>query len=199
MDRTQTYGVVAHAQALALASGGTVTILSHPSLKGIASGSGYSGSTAWHDAFRFRQYLRAAQDENDDKAVDPANDNGLRELAFMKNQYGPPAASLTLRYQRGLFLPESAATSFEKAAADAKADAAFLDLLDRFTAQGHNVAATPTSRNYAPTMFAKEHCDFSFRQLDAALRRLFTAQKIHVEDYRREGHTRQRIARVPLT
>ena len=79
-------------QALALASGGSVTLLTHPSLQGIRSGSGYSGSTAWHDAFRFRQYLRAAQ-EDEDEPVDPANDNGLRELTFMKNQYGRPPPS----------------------------------------------------------------------------------------------------------
>jgi hypothetical protein len=49
MDRTQVYGLVAHVQALALASGGSVTLLTHPSLQGIRSGSGYSGSTAWHE------------------------------------------------------------------------------------------------------------------------------------------------------
>ena len=89
LDRTQVYGLVGHAQALALASSGSVTLLTHPSLQGIRSGSGYSGSTAWHDAFRFRQYLRAAQ-EDTDEPVDPANDSGLRELTFMKIQYGPP-------------------------------------------------------------------------------------------------------------
>jgi RecA-family ATPase len=195
MDRTQVYGLVGHVQALALASGGSVTLLTHPSLQGIRSGSGYSGSTAWHDAFRFRQYLRADQDD-DDEPVDPANDIGLRELAFMKNQYGPPAVSLTLRYQNGLFLPESAATSFEKAAEDAKADAAFLDLLERFTVQGRNVGATPTSRNYGPVLFAREDCGLKRKPLEAAMRRLFKAGKIHVEDYRRDGHTRQRIARI---
>jgi RecA-family ATPase len=58
LDRSQVYGLVMHAQALASVSGGSVTILSHPSLQGIKSGSGLSGSTSWHDAFRFRQYLR---------------------------------------------------------------------------------------------------------------------------------------------
>ena len=143
MDRTQVYGLVGHVQALALASGGSVTLLTHPSLQGIRSGSGYSGSTAWHDAFRFRQYLRAAKDD-DSEPIDPANDNGLRELTFMKNQYGPPAAKLTLRWHHGLFLPESSgAANLEKLAEDAKADTAFLDLLDRFTAQGRNVSHAP--------------------------------------------------------
>jgi hypothetical protein len=46
-------------QALAMVAGGAVTILAHPSLQGMNTGSGLSGSTAWHGAFRFRQYLRA--------------------------------------------------------------------------------------------------------------------------------------------
>jgi RecA-family ATPase len=197
IDRTQVYGLVGHAQALAMASGGSVTFLSHPSLHGIASGSGLSGSTAWHDAFRFRQYLRAQKDEDGgDEAVDPAEDTGGRELVFMKNQYGPPAAKLALRYQRGrgLFLPE-ASNGLNKAVEDAKVEQAFLDLLDRFTAQGRNVGAMPNSPNSAPAVFAKENCGFNRKQLDAAMRRLFAANKIHVETYRLHGHTRQRIAR----
>jgi putative ABC transport system substrate-binding protein len=43
--------------------GGSVTILRHPSLAGMASGSGLSGSTGWQGAFRFHQYLRSAKSE----------------------------------------------------------------------------------------------------------------------------------------
>jgi RecA-family ATPase len=195
MDRTQVYGLVGHAQALALASGGSVTVLTHPSLQGIRSGSGYSGSTAWHDAFRYRQYLRAAK-ENEDEPVDPASDNGLRELTFMKNQYGPPATKLTLRWRNGLFLPDSGAGSLDKLAEDAKADSAFLDLLDRFSKQGRNVGGAPTSNNYAPTVFGKEDCGFNRGQLEAAMRRLFKAGQIRVETYGKPSRPNQRVARV---
>jgi RecA-family ATPase len=172
-------------------------LLTHPSLQGIRSGSGYSGSTAWHDAFRFRQYLRAAQ-EDEDTPVDPANDNGLRELTFMKNQYGPPAAKLTLRWRDGLFLPESTGGSanLEKLAEDAKADTAFLDLLDRFTEQGRNASHAPNSPNFAPTAFAKEGCGFSRKQLDAAMRRLFAPPaRIRVENYGKASNPHQRLVR----
>src|ERR1700751_741557 len=47
IDRVQVYGFAMHMQALAKAAEGSVTILSHPSLSGVASGSGFSGSTAW--------------------------------------------------------------------------------------------------------------------------------------------------------
>jgi RecA-family ATPase len=195
LDRTQVYGLVGHAQALALVSGGSVTLLTHPSLQGIRSGSGYSGSTAWHDAFRFRQYLRAAQ-EDTDEPVDPANDSGLRELTFMKIQYGPPAAKLTLRWRNGLFLPESGgATDLEKVASDAKADDTFLDLLDRFTQQGRNVGAALTSPNYAPTVFAKEGCGINRKQFEVAMRRLFADRKIHVANYGKASNQHQKLVR----
>ena len=44
IDRSQVYAFASHMQALAMAAGGSVTVLSHPSLSGIASGSGISGS-----------------------------------------------------------------------------------------------------------------------------------------------------------
>src|SRR5262245_65723457 len=98
-------------QALALAADGSVTVLCHPSLSGIASGRGYSGSTAWEGAFRFRQYLKASQDDDGNQV-----DDDLRELHFMKNQYGALDERIILRYRNGLFLPESGITNLDKAA-----------------------------------------------------------------------------------
>jgi RecA-family ATPase len=83
-DRVQVYGFASHMQALAMVAGGSVTILSHPSLSGINSGSGISGSTAWHGAFRFRQYLIGIKPEAGEQP-----DTDLRQLEFRKNQYGP--------------------------------------------------------------------------------------------------------------
>jgi DNA polymerase len=186
IDRTQVYGLVGHAQALASVSGGSVTILSHPSLAGISSGSGLSGSTAWHDAFRFRQYLRKPKEETDDSA-----DSDLRELSFMKIQYGPPAGAIVLRYQSGLFLPSEGKTDLEKAAAEAEIDELFLSLLGKFTVQGRCLVTKPNSSNYAPTVFAGATSGTTKKQFVAAMSRLFDAGKIRVEDYRDE-HRNQR-------
>ena len=84
IDRAQVYAFAMHMQALAMVASGSVTVLSHPSLAGIASGSGISGSTAWHGAFRFRQYLKGIKADDGEQP-----DNDLRELEFKKNQYGP--------------------------------------------------------------------------------------------------------------
>jgi hypothetical protein len=56
-------------------------------------------------------------DEGDDQA-----DNDLRELQFLKNQYGPRGETLALRYQRGLFLPERGVGGLDKIARAAQAD-----------------------------------------------------------------------------
>src|SRR6516165_5574841 len=96
IDRVQVYAFAMHMQALAEVAEGSVTVLSHPSLQGINSGSGISGSTAWHGPFRFRMYLKSAKPEDGEQP-----DNDLREIEFKKNQYGPKGESLILRYQRG--------------------------------------------------------------------------------------------------
>src|SRR4029077_2549607 len=93
IDRVQVYAFAMHMQALAKVAGGSVTVLSHPSLSGIASGSGISGSTAWHGAFRFRQYLKGIKTDEGEQP-----DNDLRELEFKKNQYGPLGESIPLHY-----------------------------------------------------------------------------------------------------
>jgi RecA-family ATPase len=192
IDRVQVYAFAQHMQALAMVADGSVTILSHPSLTGIASGTGISGSTAWHGAFRFRQYLKGT---TPDAGEQP--DDDLRELQFKKNQYGPSAESIVLRYQNGLFLPEALGSSLDRLARDNSADETFLTLLQRFTGQGRNVSDKPTSNNYAPVLFAKENeaRQKSHRKADfeGAMRRLFAANKIHVADYGRPSRGFSRL------
>jgi RecA-family ATPase len=192
IDRVQVYGFAMHMQALAMVAGGAVTILSHPSLSGINSGSGISGSTAWHGAFRFRQYLKGV------KAADGEQpDNDLRELEFKKNQYGPTAETIVLRYQRGLFLPVAGMASLDKVAQEARADGVFLDLLHRFTKENRNVGER-TGTSYAPARFAQEEeakrAALTSKHLEAAMRRLFKAEKIWNEPYGRPARISHRLA-----
>jgi RecA-family ATPase len=193
IDRVQVYAFANHMQALAMVANGSVTVLSHPSLQGINTGTGISGSTAWHGAFRFRQYL---------KGVKPADgeqpDNDVRELAFLKNQYGPLGETVVVRYGNGLFLPVAGISGLDKIGRDAKADETFLDLLKRFAGEGRNVSEKATSNNYAPTCFAKEaeakKIHLRKADLEAAMRRLFANGKIHVENYGRPSRPYTRLA-----
>jgi RecA-family ATPase len=194
IDRVQVYQFAVLMQKLALVTdGGSVTVLSHPSLAGIASGSGLSGSTGWQGAFRFHQYLRGVKPENGEQP-----DNDIRELQFKKNQYGPLGESIVLRYQRGLFLPEAGVSDLDKLAREAKADEVFLTVLKKFNEQGRNVSQKPTSRTYAPKEFAAEPDakPNRLRKLDFenAMRRLFDAKKIYVQEYGRPSRPYDRLA-----
>jgi RecA-family ATPase len=190
IDRVQVYAFAQHMQALAMTAGGSVTVLSHPSLSGIASGSGISGSTAWHGAFRFRQYLKGVKGGDGDQP-----DGDLRELAFKKNQYGPTGESIVLRYQHGLFLREGGVSSLDKAALQQKADETFLALLARYGREGRNVSDKATSPTNAVACFSKEAEAKGIQktELDAAMRRLFASGKIHVESYGRPSRLNSRL------
>jgi hypothetical protein len=66
-------------------------------------------------------------------------------------------------------------------------DRLFTALLDRLNSQGRNVSDKSASKNYAPTMFAKEDeaRKHGIRKADFedAMRRLFAVSQIAVEAY----------------
>jgi RecA-family ATPase len=193
IDRVQVYAFAMHMQALAKVADGAVTVLSHPSLQGISSGTGLSGSTAWHGAFRFRQYLTSPKSTDDEQP-----DNDLRQLEFKKNQYGPRGETIVLRYQRGLFLPVAATGTLEKLAEEQKADNLFLELLDKFQGQGRNVSHLKNANAYAPTQFSKDpkaKTPGIHKAMADAMERLFAAKKIKVENYGRPSRLSSRIVR----
>jgi RecA-family ATPase len=188
IDRVQVYAFANHMQALAMVAGGSVTVLSHPSLAGISSGSGISGSTAWHGAFRFRQYLKGQKPEAGEQP-----DGDIRELQFKKNQYGPTGESIVVRYQRGLFLPESCLSTVEQAARDQTAETALLTVGRRLQARGAELSPAQTSHQYAPTVIAKEPEAKGIRkaELIEAMNRLLDAGMLNVETLR-AGTTREK-------
>jgi RecA-family ATPase len=189
IDRVQVYAFAMHMQALAKVAGGSVTVLSHPSLAGISSGSGISGSTAWHGAFRFRQYLKSPKAENGEQP-----DSDLRELEFKKNQYGPKGENIILRYQRGLFLPDGGVSNLDQMARRSKAEEAFLELLGRLTREGRYVSHKKAANNNAPAVFvaeqeAKKH-RLKKEDFEQAMRDLFATNKIHIETYGKNHNER---------
>jgi RecA-family ATPase len=176
IDRVQVYGFMRHMQALAAVAGGSVTVLAHPSLSGMASGTGTSGSTAWHGAARYRMYLTSAP-AKDGAQPDPE----LRHLEWRKNQYGPRAETMLLRFRCGLFLPAAGASPLDRAAQEARTDDVFLALLARYARENRRVSAS-TGTGYAPALFAKEEeaasAGMTNIRLAEAMRRLFAAGRI---------------------
>ena len=167
-----------------------VVLISHPSLTGLSSGSGTSGSTAWNNSVRSRLYLETIKDETG-REVDAT----LRVMRVKKSNYGPAGVEWRLRWQEGCFVLDGPAGGFDKVAAEAKAERVFLTLLALINGQGRDVSPKP-SRSFAPTVFSK-HPDsegLSDRQLAAAMERLLGAKQIHVETFGPPSHQRSKLA-----
>jgi RecA-family ATPase len=196
VDRSQVQQFVGLLTRVAIVARGAVNLLSHPSLTGIDKDTGLSGNTQWHNAVRARFYLKGVKPQTGEEP-----DNDLRELVFKKNNYGPLSETIALRWKEGLFLSVGGASNLEKLAAEQTADRVFLILLTRFNRQRRNVSDRPTSNGYAPTTFAKEDeakaARLSKDALADAMRRLFAADKIHVEIYGKPSNTHSKLALGP--
>jgi RecA-family ATPase len=190
-DRSQVKQFVSLLTRMAIAANGTTALIAHPSLEGIKSGSGLSGSTQWHNSVRARAVMSSIKGE-DGEAVD----SDLRQVEFLKNQYGRLGARIVVRYKDGLFLPVPGMSSPDRAAAEEVADAVFLETLRRLTKESRYVSAKG-GHNYAPTMFAKEPeakaVGLRKEQLADAMRRLFKNGKNHNEQYGRSDRPSFRI------
>ena len=121
-------------------------LLGHPSLTGLNSGTGTSGSTAWNNSVRSRLYLsRIVQDGYE---ADP----DARVLSTKKANYGRTGDEINLKWDMGVFVAEAQPTGLDALAAGAKGERVFLKLLDELTAQGRRVNASG-GPNYAPKVF----------------------------------------------
>jgi RecA-family ATPase len=184
-DRAQTRQFITMLRGLAIESNSAVVVAAHPSLEGIRSDTGLSGSTGWHNSVRARMYFKAA----------PGNDPALRVLECRKNNYGPVSESIVLRWREGVYVIERKAT-LDRLAAEAEIDHLFLKLLRRLTDQGRNVSDKASS-SYAPTVFAADpeakEAKADKKALAEAMARLFAAGKIRVVSFGPASKMRSKI------
>lgn len=164
-------------------------IVAHPSLSGMATGRGTSGSTGWNNSVRSRLYFTRAK-ASDDSEPDP----DLRILSLSKANYGPDGISITLRWKNGVYVPEGGVSSLDRLAQEARAEEVFLRLLQLFEQQGQDVSAKP-GPNYAPAQFAA-HPDAGSvgkRRLADAMQRLLTQERIRIQTFGPPSRTRSRL------
>jgi RecA-family ATPase len=177
-SRPQSRQFIGLLKKLALKHRCAFLLLAHPSLTGMNSGSGTSGSTGWNNAVRSRLYLQTA------KASDGSEPNkNLRTFQGMKNNYGEIGGKIDLEWKNGLFVPAQGATGLDKMATEARVDEVFLTILKRFNDQGRN-AADRKGTTYAPALFAEEpdNQGLSKKQFADAMARLFKANKIRIDE-----------------
>jgi RecA-family ATPase len=192
-DRSQVRQFVGLLRHMAIQGDSGLVLNSHPSLTGINTGTGLSGSTGWHNSVRARMYLKPAET---DKGDEP--DPELRELQFLKNKHGPKAQKILLRWKNGVFVPVESIGSLDKLAADQKAEQKFLSILGKFNQQLRNASPDP-SKTYAPTVFAAdpEAGGIKARAFEQAMSRLLDANRIHIVEEGPRSHRRKRLAIGP--
>jgi RecA-family ATPase len=157
-----------------------ILLLDHPSVRGMADGTGTANSVDWRNSVR--SMLHLSDPEKDDPDT--------RELVVKKNNRGRIGEKVTLRWNGLTFIPESQETSSPyRAAAEREVDELFLKLLDRFTAEGREVRDS-TGTGYAPSAFEDhpESRGIKSKAFNAAMQRLFAAGKIISVQGKRSKH-----------
>ena len=179
LDRSQVQQFIARLNALAIAADGTVILVSHPSLAGIATGTGLSGSTQWHNAVRSRFYLKGFNKGDGEDNGEPKGN--LRKIEFMKNNYGPITESVVIKYEYGLFVPVEGAT-VDEAEKQQRAEEIYLEVLQLLIAQNQPPGPNKKGSNYAPRMISDhpKAKGFSLRDMELAQQRLLDDGRIRI-------------------
>ena len=173
-----------------------VLLLAHPSLVGLSSGSGTSGSTAWSNSVRARLYLETIKGD-DGRELDAAR----RVLRVKKANYAPSGTELLLRWSEGCFILEGAggaSAGGDRLTAQAREERIFFDLVASFNAQGRDVSPN-RSNTYAPTVFAKHPDAEGLRKdrLEDAMNRLLKEGRIKVQTSGPPSRQRSRLVEAP--
>jgi RecA-family ATPase len=172
---------------VAIEMDGAVILTAHPSVDGQRSGSGLSGSTAWNNSVRSRLYLTRPTGDN----VDPNE----RVLQRVKSNYGTIGDQIRIRWTDDVLEAIDAPGSLDRMAMAARADRVFGELLRITYETGVWVSPSPTSNNYAPTLFAKrpDGEGLGKKALEAAMYRLMSSGAIRTEQYGRPSEPRTRL------
>lgn len=169
---------------IALDMGGAVVLTSHPSLSGLNSGSGMSGSTAWNNAVRSRLYLARPESDQDDSPDDDA-----RILSRKKSNYAKANETIPCRWRDGVFVRDDSPVGFvetlDKRAQESRAEEAFLAALDEMTDSNIPLSVSPNASNFAPKRVRGWVTDKPFRIKDyqSAMIRLLKSGTIENAPY----------------
>lgn len=152
-NRAQARQFIGLLRGLAQRHATTILLLSHPSITGMNSGTGTSGSTAWNNSVRSRLYFDRLRGEGG-METDP----DARVLRSMKSNYGRVGEEFVLHWRSGVFVPEAATAGGFRAAQDAKerADTIFLEMLAIYDVEQRGGVSPNPGKNYAPAVFADD-------------------------------------------
>ncbi|MDN2584064.1 AAA family ATPase [Aquibium sp. ELW1220] len=186
IKRAQVRQFIAMLRTLAIEIDAAIVLLAHPSVDGMRSGSGSSGSTAWNNSVRSRLYLTAVGGDG----ADP----DCRILTTKKNNYGKTGGEIRLRWKDGAFVLDDGKASPTLSLLTRRHDEIFRTLLSAITRTGQRVAPTK-GVNYAPSVMAErpEAAGVTKKQLEGAMHRLLAADLVRVKSEGPPSKRRQRL------
>jgi RecA-family ATPase len=172
---------------------GAVICCAHPSLTGIKSGTGSSGSTSWDGAFRSRLYLSSPKEDDSGEAPDTDE----RVLTRVKANWAKIGETILMRWRDGVFIADRPPSGVLGSIERRSCEHVFHALRDELAAQGRYVSHKPRASNYAPKLFVKHpnHERFTVRHFELAMENLFARREIAVGTYRTEGHNHECIVK----
>ena len=176
-------------RGLALRLNAAVVIIAHPSVDGIKTGRGYSGSTHWNNAVRSRLYFTDAQNEEGGGPPNP----DLRVIELAKSNRARRGEKIHVMWTDGCFVLAQT-TIVENLKNNADAEELFLRLLLKATKQGMQVSPN-RSITYAPTVLARlpGGKELGKAALENAMHRLLDKERIRVETVGPRSKLRHRL------
>lgn len=164
----------------------SIVLLAHPSVAGMNSGTGTSGSTAWSNSVRSRLYLERVfakprhKEDREKIEVDP----DVRVLSTKKANRTKQGGEIKVRWSAGRFIEHVAVAGSNDAEADATDELVFLEIFDKMTRAGQNLNTSVNASNYAPRLFIGDASGFQVGQrgLEGAMARLLLRGILAVEN-----------------
>jgi hypothetical protein len=182
VKRSQVRHFVAMLRKMAIERDCAVLLLAHPSIAGMASGSGYSGSTAWNNSVRSRLYLTSGEGD-------------VRILKTVKSNYGKIGDEMQIEWCEGAFvLHDPSKPGIADGILNGHTDKKFVAVLSKLNRTGQRPSPNK-SPSYAPKMIQK-HPDArgtKLRDLEMAMQRLLETGEIKVVQ---EGPPSRRFSRL---
>jgi RecA-family ATPase len=187
--RPQVRAFVNALRRFAMETDGGVILTAHPSVQGMTTGSGISGSTAWSNSVRGRSYLTRPK-HHDDEEGDPDE----RVLKLMKSNYGRTGNEIRLRWHQGVFQPaEHVSSSAPLGMVERyEIERHVLNVIGRLCRSGTRMSPDRFARTYVVSAICREGAlrAYSRGEIEAAKDRLIEAGKLVQVTVRRDRKER---------
>lgn len=194
--RNQVRRFVTALRRLAMEIQGVVILTAHPSLSGMASGSGISGSTAWNNSVRSRIYLTKPRSDREEE-----EDHNERLLKTMKNNQGPFGGTLRLRWHDGVFARSDMAPTTLDMVGRLDLQQAVFGVIEELCRNGTRMSPDKFARTYVVTALAGHPAvkQFTRGQIEGAKDVLLNQGRLALVTIRRDSKDRTYIRPSTMT